>query len=167
MRIWKVCFGLSPACCRNQLMFFWVLCCYLFTVFTELPCNPGNPPPGWLATQGRFVAVGGVNTAEDSKYSHSADGFIDFVAARCGRCRFSRLWFSCGAQSSPGVLVVCHRKGGPCQMLRLASLYVCGREFESPLMVHEKVQLKDSIVFAGQPWFEGLLFVSLCRPKRL
>lgn len=24
-------------------------------------------------------------------------------------------------------------------MLRLASLYICGREFESPLMVHEKV----------------------------
>ena len=26
--------------------------------------------------------IGGVNTAEDSKYSHPSDGFIDFVAAR-------------------------------------------------------------------------------------
>lgn len=56
--------------------------------------------------------VGGVNTAQDSKYSHSADGFIDFVSAR---------------------------KGGVCSMIRLGLLYVCGREFESPLMVHDKV----------------------------
>ena len=31
------------------------------------------------------------------------------------------------------------RKGGLCQMVKLGLLYVCGREFESSLMVHEKV----------------------------
>lgn len=77
----------------------------------ELPSDPAAPPPGWNAVSGQFVAAGAVNTAEDSKFSHPSDGVIDFVSAR---------------------------KGGCVSMVGLAARYVCGDEFKSPLMEHDK-----------------------------
>ena len=40
---------------------------------------------------------------------------------------------------------VYNRKGNVCRMLRLGLLYVCGREFESSLMTHDKVTLSEGI----------------------
>ena len=67
----------------------------------------------WVIEEGRFVAVGALNTVPDGIYTHPSDGNLDLIIAR---------------------------KGGLCRTVQLAGLYLFGKELKSPLMSYIKVK---------------------------
>ena len=78
------------------------------------PANPNRyPDEMWTKESGRYVGIGGLNAAPDAKYADVSDGYIDLMIGRFGTIL---------------------------QSIKLAALFICGKELKSNLMDYFKVK---------------------------